>query len=128
MNIFIFNNAFFLSRQLQVVKLIKSHQVLLILKHLCSIVSEIGAVVKAVDFHLCGWSSIPGISCSFLIGVCVIVDMFIKSFCYHYIVKKPKGYIYNHWTSCRILICYQIKITSLLLLLYIALFDSDNFV
>ena len=30
-------------------------------------VSEIGAVVKVVDSHPCGWSSIPGKSCSFLI-------------------------------------------------------------
>ena len=29
--------------------------------------SEIGAVVKVVGSHLCGWSSIPGKSCSFLI-------------------------------------------------------------
>ena len=27
----------------------------------------IGAVVKVVDSHLCGWCSIPGNSCSFLI-------------------------------------------------------------
>ena len=30
------------------------------------LVSGIGAVVKVVDFHLCGWGSIPGKSCSFL--------------------------------------------------------------
>ena len=30
-------------------------------------VSGIGAVVKVVDSHLCGWGSIPGKSCSFLI-------------------------------------------------------------
>ena len=29
--------------------------------------SGIGAVVKVVDSQLCGWSSIPGKSCSFLI-------------------------------------------------------------
>ena len=29
--------------------------------------SEIGAVVKVVDSHLCGRGSIPGKSCSFLI-------------------------------------------------------------
>ena len=29
--------------------------------------SGIGAVVKVVDSHLCGWGSIPGKSCSFLI-------------------------------------------------------------
>ena len=29
--------------------------------------SGIGAVVKFVDSHLCGWGSIPGKSCSFLI-------------------------------------------------------------
>ena len=109
MNIFIFNNAFFLSRQLQVVKLVKLHQVLLILKHCCSIVSEIGAVVKAVDFHLCGWGSIPGISCSFLIGVCVIVDMFIKSFCYHYIVKNLRCIFTIIGLAAGYLICYQIK-------------------
>ena len=31
------------------------------------IMSEIGAVVKVVDSHLCDWGSIPGKSCSFLI-------------------------------------------------------------
>ena len=31
------------------------------------IVSGIGAVVKVVDSHRCGWGSIPGKSCSFLI-------------------------------------------------------------
>ena len=30
-------------------------------------VSGIGAVVKVVDSHPCGWGSIPGKSCSFLI-------------------------------------------------------------
>ena len=29
------------------------------------LVSGIGAVVKVVDSHLCGWGSIPGESCSF---------------------------------------------------------------
>ena len=34
----------------------------------CSLtVSGIGAVVKVVDSHPCGWGSIPGNSCSFLI-------------------------------------------------------------
>ena len=35
--------------------------------NLCNCVSEIGAVVKVVDSHLWGWSSIPNKSCSFLI-------------------------------------------------------------
>ena len=30
-------------------------------------VSEIGAVVKVVDSHLCGLGSIPGANCSFFI-------------------------------------------------------------
>ena len=29
-------------------------------------VSEIGAVVKVIDSHLCGWGLIPGKSCTFL--------------------------------------------------------------
>ena len=32
-----------------------------------NLVSGIGAVVKVVDSHLCGWGSIPGKICSFLI-------------------------------------------------------------
>ena len=32
-----------------------------------SLVSGIGAVVKVVDSHPCGWGSIPGNSCSFFI-------------------------------------------------------------
>ena len=31
-----------------------------IAKHLASLGSEIGAAVKVVDSHPCGWSSIPG--------------------------------------------------------------------
>ena len=31
------------------------------------LVSGIGAVVKVVDSHLCGWGSIPSKSCSFFI-------------------------------------------------------------
>ena len=31
------------------------------------VVSGIGAVVKVVDSHPCGWGSIPGKSCNFLI-------------------------------------------------------------
>ena len=33
----------------------------------CFIWSVIGAVVKVVDSHLCGWDSVSGKSCSFLI-------------------------------------------------------------
>ena len=33
--------------------------------HECCVVSEIGAVVKVVDSHLCGCGSIPSKSCSF---------------------------------------------------------------
>ena len=32
-----------------------------------NLVSGIGAAVKVVDSHLCGWGSIPGKSCSFFI-------------------------------------------------------------
>ena len=50
-----------MSRQLQNVKLAKpTYQVFVALMLQPSIVSEIGAVVKVVDTHLCGLGSIPG--------------------------------------------------------------------
>ena len=39
-------------------------------------VSEIGAVVKVVDSHPCGWGSIPGKSCSFIIGLITVLHVF----------------------------------------------------
>ena len=39
-------------------------------------VSEIGAVVKVVDSHPCGWGSIPGKSCSLFIGLITALHVF----------------------------------------------------
>ena len=44
-----------------------SHFYLCTLTHSPYLVSRIGAVVKVVDSHLCGWGSIPSKSCSFFI-------------------------------------------------------------
>ena len=40
---------------------------IIVLKLMLQHVSGIGAVVKVVDSHLCGWGSIPSKSCNFLI-------------------------------------------------------------
>ena len=78
--------------------------------------SGIGTVVKVVDSHLCGWGSIPGKSCSFSKSyLCVKqyahigVWMFIKSFCYHYIMEKPRNIFTIIGLATGYLICYQIK-------------------
>ena len=60
----------YLSRRLQIVKKFQvesTYQVFVALIHQSCGVSEIGAVVNAVDSHLCGWGSIPGKDCSLLI-------------------------------------------------------------
>ena len=49
-------------------------------------VSEIGAVVKVVDSHLCGWGSIPGKSCSFLI-VSLSKSLSLRFMCFDQQVK-----------------------------------------
>ena len=72
MDIFKFQNFFHMSRQLQIVKLVKlTSEVFFAFMHSHCSVSDIGGVVKVVDSHLCGWSSIPGKSCSFYKVLCV---------------------------------------------------------
>ena len=52
-----------------------------------STVSEIGAVVKVVDSHLCGWGSIPGKSCSVLIV---------------FLSKSLSTVLHVFWSACKI--------------------------
>ena len=54
---------------------------------------EIGAVVKVVDSHLCGWGSIPGKSCSLLI-VSVSMGLSLCFMCSDPHVKywMPRGF------------------------------------
>ena len=52
------------------------------------IMSRIGAVVKVVDSHLCGWSSIPSKSCSFFQVTCMGVNM-LDSWCVDEIFLLP---------------------------------------
>ena len=71
----------YLSRQLQIKKklLVKSaYQVFVAsILQLC-VVSDIGAVVKVVDSHLCGWSSIPSKGCSLLVARAYHCDSWVS--------------------------------------------------
>ena len=55
--------------------------------------SGIGAVVKVADFHLCGWGSIPGKTCSFLI-VSLSKSLSLCFMCSDQLVKywMPRGF------------------------------------
>ena len=55
--------------------------------------SQIGAVVKVVDSHLCGWGSMPSKSCSFLI-VSLSKGLSLCSMCsdQHVEYRMPRGF------------------------------------
>ena len=69
-------------------------------------VSGIGAVVKVVDSHPCGWGSIPGKSCSFLIvSLSKSLSLFFMCSDQHVKYWMPQEFL---WTNS-LLLDYHVK-------------------